>query len=92
MINAATSRTNAPRQGTPWAVKMTQAEMTPLIIIAAPDKAPKLILYPSIGSFNIEAMVALTSAAPFPKARRVTPANRGGKPNFMANISRAGLK
>ena len=37
-------------------------------------------------------IVALTSAAPFPSANRVTPANRGGNPNFTENISSDGLK
>ena len=37
-------------------------------------------------------IVALTSAAPFLSANKVTPANRGGNPIFMLNISKLGLK
>mmetsp|Transcript_3768 Transcript_3768/g.5114 ORF Transcript_3768/g.5114 Transcript_3768/m.5114 type:complete len:96 (+) Transcript_3768:2079-2366(+) len=37
-------------------------------------------------------IVADTSAAPFPKASKVTPAKRGGKPIFKENISSDGLK
>ena len=50
--------------------------------------APKLILYPFVGSLAMAFIVALTSAAPFPSANNVTPANRGGNPNFTENISR----
>ena len=54
--------------------------------------APKLILYPFVGSLAMAFIVALTSAAPFPSANNVTPANRGGNPNFTENISSDGLK
>lgn len=37
-------------------------------------------------------MVALTSAAPFPNASKVTPANLGGKPICVENISKEGEK
>ena len=37
-------------------------------------------------------IVELTSAAPFPRARRVTPANRGGRPSVVENCSRLGEK
>ena len=50
------------------------------------------ISYPVFG-FDVTAlMIALTSAAPFPKANKETPANRGGRPNFLLNISSAGEK
>lgn len=58
----------------------------------APVSAPRLNLYPFVGSDHTAFMVALTSEAPFPRARSVTPANRGGNPNSELNISNAGLK
>ena len=37
-------------------------------------------------------MVAATSGAPFPRAKSVTPAKRGGRPKWRENSSRPGEK
>mmetsp|Transcript_18521 Transcript_18521/g.20729 ORF Transcript_18521/g.20729 Transcript_18521/m.20729 type:complete len:128 (+) Transcript_18521:3542-3925(+) len=86
--NAVTSRISAPRQGTPSATRTTMPETTPPTSIAAPVNAPRLSLYPFSSSEVIADMVDETSAAPLPKANKVTPANRGGSPSFKENISK----
>mmetsp|Transcript_5070 Transcript_5070/g.9920 ORF Transcript_5070/g.9920 Transcript_5070/m.9920 type:complete len:130 (-) Transcript_5070:792-1181(-) len=47
---------------------------------------------PSDGFALMALMQALRSGAPFPKARRVIPANDGGIRNSEESISKAGLK
>ncbi|KAL7472675.1 hypothetical protein ACHAXS_013682 [Conticribra weissflogii] len=92
MPNIATSLTKAPRQTNPSFTTITAPAMQVVMNIAAPVKAPKLIRYPFSGSDTIALIVAETSAAPFPSANRVTPANRGGSPNLSENISKLGEK
>ena len=88
IANATTSRMSAPLQGTLSAAIITAPETTPPTNMAAPVNAPRLSTYPFSSSDVMADIVADTSAAPFPSANKVTPANRGGSPSLTEKNSR----
>jgi hypothetical protein len=66
--------------------------MTVDATMLVPVNSPRAILYPNLRSFKMALTVEATSGAPLPKAKRVTPANRSGKPISKLIISKPGEK
>ena len=73
---------------------LEQSTVTMQVITKVPPRITLKLLVaslPSSGSPPVAAAIAeKTSGAPFPKARKVTPASESLSPNFVVIVSRAG--